>query len=197
MAVPGAEWKEGQFYIGGVVAGAALDRVVGHVHRHRRASPATGPGRSNSEACYAGTSTTKGNLVFVGRNNGELEAYDAHHGDRLWNFQTGAGANNTASFFEHDGKQYVAFLAQGNSLQATPHGDEALALRARRHDRPGSGSGSGCRHRARWRRRRQGGGGGHAAAGETVFAANFLARHGALGRGGNGPRPVERHRSPP
>ena len=37
MAVPGAEWKEGQFYIGGVVAGAALDRVVGHVHRHRRA----------------------------------------------------------------------------------------------------------------------------------------------------------------
>ena len=62
--------------------------------------------------------------MFLGRTNGELEAYDARNGQRLWNFQTGAGANNTASFFEHKGKEYVVFLAQGNSLVASPHGDE-------------------------------------------------------------------------
>ena len=58
-----------------------------------------------------------------GRNGGQLEAYDAETGDRLWRFQTGAGANSTATLFEHDGTQYVAFLAGGNALAATAHGD--------------------------------------------------------------------------
>jgi mono/diheme cytochrome c family protein len=40
--------------------------------------------------------------VFVGRNSGELEAYNAETGQRLWSFQTGAGANDTATFFEQD-----------------------------------------------------------------------------------------------
>src|SRR6478752_2636619 len=31
------------------------------------------------DPCYSGTSTTGGNLVFVGRNSGELEAYDAQN----------------------------------------------------------------------------------------------------------------------
>jgi hypothetical protein len=72
------------------------------------------------EACYSGTSTTKGNLVFLGRSNGELEAYDARNGERLWRFQTGAGANNTASFFEHEGKEYVAFLSQATASMLRP-----------------------------------------------------------------------------
>src|SRR3954454_8270842 len=75
------------------------------------------------ESCYAGTSTTHGNLVFVGRNNGELKAYDAESGDQLWTFQTGAGANSTASVFEQDGTEYIAFLAGGNALAASPHAD--------------------------------------------------------------------------
>ena len=100
------------------------------------------------EACYSGTSTTKGNLVFLGRTNGELEAYDARNGQRLWNFQTGAGANNTASFFEHKGKEYVVFLAQGNSLVASPHGDELwlFGLDGTIGPAKAPGSGSGTEH---------------------------------------------------
>ena len=41
----------------------------------------------------------------------------------LWSFQTGAGANSTVTIFEQDGTQYVAFVAGGNALAATPHGD--------------------------------------------------------------------------
>ena len=51
------------------------------------------------------------------------QAYDAENGEQLWSFQTGAGANSTVTVFEHDGKQYLAFLAGGNALAATPHGD--------------------------------------------------------------------------
>lgn len=76
------------------------------------------------EACYSGTVTTAGGLVFSGRSNGELVAYDAENGEQLWSFQTGAGANATPTFFEEDGKEYVAFYAAGNSLAASAHGDE-------------------------------------------------------------------------
>ena len=124
MATPGSKWTEGQFYIGGVIAGAAWTESTGTFTAIDALSGERKWQKEFPEACYAGTSTTKGNLVFLGRNNGELEAYDARDGNRLWNFQTGAGANNTATVFEHDGNQYVLFLSQGNSLQATAHGDE-------------------------------------------------------------------------
>ena len=80
------------------------------------------------DSCYSGTVTTAGNLVFVGRNTGELQAYDARNGSRLWSFQTGAGANSTVTTFQQDGKQYVAFLAGGNSLAGTPRANQNVWL---------------------------------------------------------------------
>jgi alcohol dehydrogenase (cytochrome c) len=77
---------------------------------------------STPDSCYSGTVTTAGNLVFVGRNTGELQAYDARNGSRLWSFQTGAGANSTVTTFTQDNEQYVAFAAGGNSLAGTPRG---------------------------------------------------------------------------
>lgn len=75
------------------------------------------------ENCYSGTVATAGGLVFVGRNDGRLTALNDETGEELWSFQTGAGANSTASVFEMDGTQYVAFYAGGNSLGGTAHGD--------------------------------------------------------------------------
>lgn len=75
------------------------------------------------KSCYSGSVTTAGNLVFVGQNDGMLLALSADKGEKLWEFQTGAGANSTATVFEHDGEQKVLFLAGGNSLAASPHGD--------------------------------------------------------------------------
>lgn len=49
--------------------------------------------------------------------------YNATTGEVLWSFQTGAGANSTATVFEHDGKEYVAFYAAGNALIGSAHGD--------------------------------------------------------------------------
>jgi cytochrome c553 len=139
------------------------------------------------EPCYAGTATTAGNLVFVGRNAGELQAYDATNGKRLWSFQTGAGANNTSTIFQMKGKEYVAFLSGGNSLGATPHGDSLwlFGLDGTLGPAQAPGKGSGVAHAG------EGGGKsttskGNAAAGKTVFANNCVSCHGPDGRGGNG-----------
>jgi quinohemoprotein ethanol dehydrogenase len=140
------------------------------------------------EPCYAGTATTAGNLVFVGRNGGQLQAYDASNGDLKWSFQTGAGANGTATIFQQDGKEYVAFLSGGNSLAATPHGDSLwlFGLDGTIGPAPTPGKGSGTQHGGEAAPKSPGTTKGDAAAGATVFANNCQSCHGADGHGGNG-----------
>ena len=102
----------------------------------RRPARSSGSSAGRSRATRAPT-TTAGNLVFVGRNNGELQAYDAEDGDLLWSFQTGAGANTTATVFEH-GRQGVRRLLRGRQLAGRHRARrQPLALLARRLARPG------------------------------------------------------------
>jgi quinohemoprotein ethanol dehydrogenase len=75
------------------------------------------------ESCYSGTVTTAGGLLFVGKNDGNLVAYEAKTGKELWHWQTGAGANTTVTPFEYEGKEKIAIYAGGNSLAATAHGE--------------------------------------------------------------------------
>lgn len=141
-------------------------------------------------SCYSGSVTTAGNLVFVGANSGELQAYEATTGKELWKFQTGAGANNTATVFQHKGKQYVAFYAGGNALAATAHGDNLwlFALDGTLGEVAAGKGGHALLHA-----------GekapapspvtqlpGNPAAGAKVFAQNCAVCHGAQGLGGNG-----------
>jgi quinohemoprotein ethanol dehydrogenase len=80
------------------------------------------------DSCYSGSTTTAGNLVFVGRNDGRLQAYNATNGKLLWSFQTGAGADNTASVFSLGGHEVVAFYAAGSALAGSAHGDDLWLL---------------------------------------------------------------------
>ena len=164
------------------------------------------------EACYSGTTTTAGNLVFVGRSNGEFTALDAESGDELWSFQTGAGANTTPAVFEWEGKEYVAFYAGGNSLAASAHGDNLwlFSLDGELEEIESGGKGEAGRHAGEETPQPEveesegspgeaaGGGtegkenveeesaGGDPAAGKSVFAENCSVCHGATGHGGNG-----------
>jgi alcohol dehydrogenase (cytochrome c) len=76
-----------------------------------------------SEPCYSGSAVTAGGLVFVGRNDGRLTALDSSNGKKLWEFQTGAGMNSTASVFEHKGKQYVVAYSGGSVFARSAKGD--------------------------------------------------------------------------
>jgi alcohol dehydrogenase (cytochrome c) len=134
------------------------------------------------ESCYSGSVATAGGLVFVGRNGGELEAYDAKTGERLWSFQTGAGANSTVTSFERDGTQYLAFVAGGNALAASAHGDNLWLFSldgTMRPAKPG-GAGGGVGHAGEAPTT------GDAAAGMQVFADNCSGCHGLSGTGANG-----------
>jgi alcohol dehydrogenase (cytochrome c) len=138
------------------------------------------------ESCYSGSTSTGGNLVFVGRNTGELQAYNAETGEQLWSFQTGAGANNTATVFEHEGKEHLVFYAGGNSLAASPHGDNLwlFSLEGTLGPARVAGQGAGTEHA------------GEepappppppsASGGQAIFAQNCSGCHGADGGGGNG-----------
>jgi alcohol dehydrogenase (cytochrome c) len=153
-----------------------------------------------AEACYAGSATTGGNIVFIGRNDGRLQAYNATDGTRLWSFQTGAGANDAPTIFEHNGKEYVTFYAAGNALAASAHGDNLwlFSLDGLLSQVAAPGTGSGVEHAGdtntapttkptKPARPAPGAtAAGDAAAGQTVFASNCSTCHGAAGTGGNG-----------
>jgi alcohol dehydrogenase (cytochrome c) len=140
------------------------------------------------ESCYSGSTTTGGGLVFVGRNSGHLEAYDAETGDLKWSFQTGAGANSTATVFEQDGKERLLFLAGGNALAATPHGDNLwlFGLDGTMEELQGVGQGEGTGHAGETPAEPSDSKNGDAAAGKTVWTANCSGCHGLAGTGGNG-----------
>jgi quinohemoprotein ethanol dehydrogenase len=160
---------------------------------------------STPDSCYSGTTTTAGNIVFVGRNTGELQAYDARNGSRLWSFQTGAGANSTVTTFMQNNTQYVAFLAGGNSLAGSPRGKNVwlFSLKGTVAQLKGTGTNAGAiTHAGEADTSEQSAQTdsntvkkttgatksvkGDATAGKQVFADNCSTCHGADGKGGNG-----------
>ena len=75
------------------------------------------------QMCIGGSLATAGGLVFTGEGNGNADAYDAKSGNRLWQFQTGAGANSPPMTYSIDGQQYVAIASGGNFQLNFPRGD--------------------------------------------------------------------------
>jgi alcohol dehydrogenase (cytochrome c) len=143
------------------------------------------------ESCYAGSTTTAGNVIFIGRNDGRLQAYNATNGNLLWSFQTGAGANDAPTIFEHDGHEMIAFLAAGNALAASPHGDSLwlFSLDGTLNQVASPGAGTGVEHAGESPTQKpttSTSTAGNATAGAAIFASNCSTCHGATGRGGNG-----------
>jgi alcohol dehydrogenase (cytochrome c) len=62
----------------------------------------------------SGATTTAGGLMFHGEPDGNLQAYDAKTGAKLWDFQTGADEGGPAAVYEVDGEEYVAVMASSN-----------------------------------------------------------------------------------
>jgi alcohol dehydrogenase (cytochrome c) len=159
--------------------------------------------KSFTDACYSGVVSTGGNIVFVGRNHGQLQAFNATDGSLLWSFQTGAGSNAPVVTYLRDGKQYVTQVAGGNALNGSKHGDSiwTFGLDGTLGPVAEGGGGTAIQHAG------EGGGdtagktaapkapaaggtakstAGDATAGQAVFSDNCAVCHGAKGTGGNG-----------
>ena len=75
------------------------------------------------ELCYAGSTVTRGGLLFIGRNDGRLQALDKANGALLWEYETDAGIHAAVSTFERGGQQYVVALSAGGFFPGTKRGD--------------------------------------------------------------------------
>jgi quinohemoprotein ethanol dehydrogenase len=142
------------------------------------------------ESCYAGSTTTAGNIVFIGRSDGRLLAYNATNGNQLWSFQTGAGANDAPTIFSWGGKEYVVFYAAGNALAASPHGDNLwlFSLDGLLSQVAAPGAGTGVEHAGATKApaKTTTPAAANVTVGKQVFANNCSTCHGATGHGGNG-----------
>jgi glucose dehydrogenase len=75
-----------------------------------------------------GVLATAGDLVFTGEGNGNFTAFHARNGERLWQFNCGAGVNAPPVTYEIDGKQYVVVAAGGNALFGFKQGEAVFAF---------------------------------------------------------------------
>jgi alcohol dehydrogenase (cytochrome c) len=79
-----------------------------------------------------GILTTRSDLLFIGQPDGNLIAMDAHDGDELWRFQTGAAISASPVSYEIDGEQYIAVYAGGTGIpygNSAPRGDYLWAFK--------------------------------------------------------------------
>jgi alcohol dehydrogenase (cytochrome c) len=200
------KYKEGETYTGGEFGPTTGFSAPGFVTAYDMSTGKIAWQHEFPESPYSGTVTTAGGLVFVGQSNGELNALDAKTGKILWSFQTGAGANTTVTPFEDEGEEKIAIYAGGNSLAATPHGENFWVFSLKGTMGPAKGveaEGEGTEHAGEEEskaenegetpteeQREEGGeaaaGAPDAAAGKEVFAEECSVCHGATGHGGNG-----------
>jgi quinohemoprotein ethanol dehydrogenase len=199
------KYKEGETYIGSDEITASGSNTPGFLTAYDMSTGKIAWQDHFKESCYSGAVTTAGGLVFVGQDNGELQAFNVENGEELWHWQTGAGANTTVTPFEDEGEEKIAIYAGGNSLAATPHGEafwvfslkgtmeEAKGLEEKaegtKHAGEKESEQKGAGEEEGGEEAEAGGGGGataDAAAGKEVFAENCSVCHGATGHGGNG-----------
>ena len=179
------EYVAGEQYLGSTVDFPQGFPVRGTVTAMDMTTNTVAWQREWNDACYSGTVTTAGGLVFVGHNDGNLLAYDAESGDEAWSFQTGAGMNSTVTIFEWQGTQHIAAYSAGNALAGSPHGDSVWLVSLEGQMGPADTAGEdgeGVDHY-------EGQEGeelpeGDAAAGEELYANNCAACHGLQGEGG-------------
>jgi alcohol dehydrogenase (cytochrome c)/quinohemoprotein ethanol dehydrogenase len=78
------------------------------------------------EAWNGGVLSTTGNLVFEGTASGNLEAYLADTGTRIWSFPIQTGAIAAPITYTVDGEQYLAILAGWGGVFPLATGEIAL-----------------------------------------------------------------------
>jgi PQQ-dependent dehydrogenase (methanol/ethanol family) len=122
-------FEEGSMYIGSIMQPVSNAPVRGTVTALDVKTNKIVWQQNWDAQAYSGVLTTKGNLVFVGHNDGRLIAFDAKTGDQLWEYMMDAGANAPSITYEIDGEQYISIYAAGNALAGSKHGDKIYTFK--------------------------------------------------------------------
>ena len=74
-----------------------------------------------------GPAVTAGGVVFIGASmDAKVRAYSVDSGEELWSDQVEAPAVANPSVYEYKGRQYVAFVAGGNTILKDQVGDQVV-----------------------------------------------------------------------
>ncbi len=76
----------------------------------------------------AGTLTTASNLLFQGRVDGHLRAYDAETGNQLWDYDLGLGISAPPITYSVNGKQYLSIMVGFGGASAALGGQAVANL---------------------------------------------------------------------
>ncbi len=84
--------------------------------------------QKTDQPLIGGVLATAGGLVFSGEGNGMFAAFDAGSGQRLWNFNCGAGVNAPPISYAVGGTQYVTVAAGGSQLWGFRQGGAVITF---------------------------------------------------------------------
>jgi len=120
------EYKKGVFYIGAKMEWIMTEENKGFL---KAIDPLTG--RTAWEyptklPMNGGTLVTAGNIVFSGAQTGELYAFNAKTGEKLWEYRTSSGIIAPPITYQIDGIQYVAVLSGIGGAYINLTGDQNL-----------------------------------------------------------------------
>jgi len=74
-----------------------------------------------------GPAVTAGGVIFIGASmDAKVRAYSVDNGEELWSDQVEAPAVANPSVYEYKGRQYVAFVAGGNTILKDQVGDQVV-----------------------------------------------------------------------
>ncbi|MBE4964458.1 pyrroloquinoline quinone-dependent dehydrogenase [Enterobacter cloacae complex sp. P24RS] len=74
-----------------------------------------------------GPAVTAGGVIFIGASmDAKVRAYSVETGEELWSDQAEAPAVANPSIYEYKGRQYVAFVAGGNTILKDQVGDQVV-----------------------------------------------------------------------
>ncbi|HCD9775299.1 pyrroloquinoline quinone-dependent dehydrogenase [Enterobacter hormaechei] len=74
-----------------------------------------------------GPAVTAGGVIFIGASmDAKVRAYSVESGEELWSDQAEAPAVANPSVYEYKGRQYVAFVAVGNTILKDQVGDQVV-----------------------------------------------------------------------
>lgn len=107
----------------------ALDMTTGDVKWRRPVGVSQQYGffmpESWGSPTIGGPAITAGGIIFIGASmDAKVRAYSLETGEELWSDQAQAPSVSIPAVYEYEGRQYVAFIAGGNSILKDQVGDQ-------------------------------------------------------------------------
>jgi PQQ-dependent dehydrogenase (methanol/ethanol family) len=126
--VEASEYPGGKLWLGGAFKVIPTEKQWGRLAAVNLDTGKLAWKADTDQPLIGGVLATAGNLVFTGEGNGNVNAYDAKSGAKLWSFQCGAGVNAPPTSYVVNGKQYIAVAAGGNSQLDFKRGNSIIVF---------------------------------------------------------------------